>query len=206
MSTLATLRTKLSRALHDESEKSFDDNTLNDLINQGIAALSRFYPREAVDTSITLSAGVSSYTTSVTFTKIYRVDIYNSASTYLGTLPARIDNPDSGWEWHAEVLWLPPRRTYTTGDTLKVFGYAGYASLTLDSDEPTFDETGEAALMVYGQMEGFSRLLQNRSAFQQWQASPQNRDVTALALAQIYSGAQRRWEMEVRALRRMRKN
>lgn len=205
MSTLATMRTKLSRALRDESATTFDSNTLNDLINQGIAALSRFYPREAVDT-IALSVSVASYTTNVAFTKIYRIDRYNSAGSYVDTIPSNSgDGPNSGWELHNAIVWFPPNRVWSSGDSVKMFGYASYAQLTADDDATTFDVTGEWAVIVFGQMEGYGRLLDGRASFQQWQASPQNRDTTALSLAQIYSGAQRRWDEEVRALRRMRK-
>lgn len=207
MATLDTLRDRLSRGLRDEDQAVFDDNSLNDMLNQGLAALSRFHPREVVDATVTLSASVSSYTTSASFTKIYRIDRYSAAGTYQETLiEGTGGGPNSGWDWHSNVLWLPPNRTWTTGDTLKCFGYAGYQALTADDDEPPLDLAGEWALIVYGQMEGYGRLTEGRASFQQWQANPGNRDTSALSLAQIYSGAQRRWEEEKQALRQIRKS
>jgi hypothetical protein len=206
MSTLATMRTELARALRDPDQKTFTVNELNDLINQGISALSRFAPREAVDTTVFLSVGVNSYTTSVTFTQIFRVDRYNSLGVYQDTLPASTgDGPNSGWDLHAGVLFLPPTRTWTTGDQLYCFGYASFAQLLTDSDAFAGDTNGEWAVIVFGQVEGFSRLLSDRTMFQQWQANPGNTDVTALSLGQIYRGAQQRWDEEKRSLRRLRK-
>lgn len=205
MSTLATLRTKLADAIRDPALATFDSASLDYIINQGLTQVSRFHPREAVD-SITLSVSVNSYATNVEFTNIYRVDRYNSAGTYQETLPTNTgDGPNSGWEWHANILWIPPSRTWTTGDILKPFGYAGYAQLTADDDEPPLDAAAEWAIIVFGQVECFGRLVQDRTAFQQWQANPVNTDVTALSLANIYASAQRRWEEEKSTLRRMRK-
>ena len=206
MSTLATLRTELAEAIRDPSNLTFGTDALNSLLNQGLAKLSRFHPREAVDTSVTLTVAVNSYTTSVSFTNIYRVDRYNAAGTYQETLVANTgDGPNSGWEWHNSVLYLTPYRTWTTGDTLHIFGYAGYAAMTTDDDEPPIDIAGEWALITFGQMEAYGRLAHDRAAFQQWQANPGNTDVTELTLGSMYRIAQDRWEEEKRDLRRMRK-
>lgn len=207
MSTLATLKTELARAVRDTGNDTFDADELADVLNQGLAQLSRFFPREVVDSSIALVVSVNSYTTSAAFTHIYRVDRYSAAAVWQETLPVNTgDGPDSGWEWHASLLWLPPSRTWTTGDTLKVFGYAGYAQLVTDDDEPPLEASGEWALILFGQVELYGRLTENRVAFQQWQANPMNTDVSALSLANIYASAQNRWEEEKRSLRRMRKS
>lgn len=206
MSTLLTLRTELARAVRDPNEATFDADAKTDVINQGLAQLSRFHPREAVDTSVSLTVSVNSYTTSVSFTNIYRVDRYNAAGAYQETLATNTgDGPNSGWEWHASTLYIPSNRAWTTGDKLWLFGYSGYASLTGDDDEAPLDTAGEWALITFGQMALLGRLSQDRAAFQQWQANPGNSDVSALSLDSMYRDARDAWRTVTVSLRRMRK-
>lgn len=204
MSTLATLRTELARAVRDPDNVTFSTDELNDVINQGIAQLGYFHPREAVE-SIALSVNVASYTTDTLFTKIYRLDIYKSG-VYSGTLASNTgDGPNSGWELHAGIIYFPPAYVVGSAESARIFGYAAYPSLTTDGAEPDFDVAGEFAVKLFAQVELFGRLVSDRSAFQQWQANPANTDVTALSLESIYAQHQRRWADEKRSLRRMQK-
>lgn len=206
MSTLDTLRTELADAVRDPSNSTFDVGALTDVVNQGLAQLSTFHPREATDTSVTLVTGTASYTTSVSFTLIYQINRLNSTGVYQETLPANSgDGPNSGWNWHNSILYIPPSRTWTSGDKLQIFGYAGYAQLTADDDEPPLDAVAEWALITFGQMKLLGRLTQDRAAFQQWQANPGNTDVSALSLDSMYRDARDAWREERASLRRMRK-
>ena len=125
MTTLADLRTSISRSLRDTSNLTWSVTEIDDLVNQGIDAIADFYPREIVQTLGTVSAGVSSYS-ATSFTRIYRLDIYSSAGTYLGEFSHGFGDADSGWELHGGVLYMPPNITLDTGNTLKAFGYGRY--------------------------------------------------------------------------------
>lgn len=205
MTTLAQLETQAARALRDTGNSVFTTAELDDLINQGISALGAFYPRPIVSSFATVSAGVYTYSAS-SFTNIYRIDIYSSAGSYKATIPGYLgDSPNSGWELHGGVVYLPPLMTFTAGDTLRAFGYGAYTQLSASSSTTDVDTDGIFAVMEFVRAEAFGRLETDRSGFQQWQASTGNTDVTALAIAQMARGARARWREEQIRLRRVRK-
>lgn len=205
MTTLANLETYLARDLRDTANAVFSTAELDDLINQGINALSSFYPKQIMQTIGTVSAGVYSYSAS-SFTTIYRLDIYSSAGSYKSTLDPYIGGgPNSGWELHGGIVYLPPLVTYTAGDTLRAFGYGGYIALSVSSATTDLDASGEWAVRVFAQVEAFERLMADRATFQQWQASPGNTDVSAMGLASLARTARQRWLTEQQRLRRLRK-
>ncbi|MCC6311355.1 MAG: hypothetical protein IT345_10615 [Trueperaceae bacterium] len=204
MASLSDIRTGISRDLRDTSNTTWTTAEVDDLINQGIDALADFYPKEIVQAIGTVAASVFTYDVSA-FTNIYRVDI-NDGSVHHGSLPPSAgDGRNSGWETHAGVLYTPPNLAITAGYVLTAFGYGRYAELTSDEDETDMDAAGIKAVRVFAQAEALSRLIANRAAFQQWQASPTNTDVTLLALTQTYRAVRGRWMEEQRRLRRPRK-
>lgn len=204
MATLSDLRTYVARDLRDTSNATWTVAELDDRINQGIDALAAFYPKDIVTTIGTVASGTSSYAVS-SFQNIYRIDVY-STTTYKGTIPhGNGEGPDSGWEMHAGIIWMPP--TYPVADdyTLRAFGYGPYVQLSVASATTDLDTSGIFAVRVFAQVESFAQLIADRVKFQQWQADSNNTDVTALGLAQLYSGATARWARERVRLRKMRK-
>ena len=205
MTTLANLETYLARDLRDTTNAVFSTAELDDLINQGISALASFYPKQIVQTIGTVSSGTYSYSAS-SFTRIYRIDIYSSTGSYKSTLDGYIGgSPNTGWEMHGGIVYLPPLVTFTAGDTLRAFGYGAYIQLSASTATTDLDADGIWAVRVYAQVEAFERLLADRVTFQQWQASPGNTDVTAMALASLARSARARWLEEQQRLRRLRK-
>jgi len=208
VTTLGTLITNVSRDLRDSSNATWSTTEVQDLIVQGVDALAAFYPKEVIDTSLTVSASAFTYTLPTTINRVYRVDIYSSAGSYKATLPKATetwDSPNSGWELHGGVLYFPPSYFYQSGDTLRLYGYGPYIVMSATSDTTDVDAPGIWAVRVFCQAEGFGRLLADRAAFQQWQTTSGNTDVTAAALAQLAVTMQRRWDSEKARLRRMRK-
>jgi hypothetical protein len=204
MATLSDLRTYVARDLRDTTNATWSTSELDDRINQGIDALSQFYPKQIVSTFATVSAGVSSYAAS-SFTNIYRIDTYDG-TTYMGTMPHGVgEGPDSGWELHAGVVWMPPTYPVPTGYTLRAFGYGGYIQLSASTQTTDLDTSGIFAVRTFVQVESLAQLIADRAKFQQWQVDSNNTDVTALGLAQLYGGATSRWAREVQRLRTLRK-
>lgn len=204
MATLSDLRTYIARDVRDTSNATWSTSELDDRINQGIDALSAFYPKEIVSDFATVSAGVTSYAAS-SFTGIFRIDTY-SGTTFMGTLPSSFgDGPNNGWEFHAGVIYLPPSYTVPAGYVLRAFGYGGYVQLAASSSTTDLDTSALNALRVFCQVELFAQLIADRAKFQQWQVDSNNTDVTALGLAQIYGGLTSRWQREVLRLRKPRK-
>src|ERR1035437_4433448 len=118
MTTRLDLQIEASRALRDPNNATFVVAEMADILNSGIDAIADFFPKEVMDASITISAGVSTYAGPSTFTSIFRVDIWSAAGstgTFLQTLePAIGAGPNSGWEHHAGTLLLPPRDRKST--------------------------------------------------------------------------------------------
>lgn len=205
MATLSDLRTQVSRDLRDTSNATFTTSEVDDLVNQGIDAIASFYPREIVQTVGTVSAGVFSYSVSA-FQAIYRLDIYTSAGSYRATLPHAFENnPNSGWETHGGVLYLPPSWPLTSGDTLRAFGYGAYTQLSASTSTTDLDTSAQWAVRVFAQAEAFQRLMNDRAKFQQWQSDSNNTDVSIVQLASVMSQARQRWRDEKQRLRRLRK-
>lgn len=204
MATLSDLRTYVARDLRDTSNLTWSTAELDDRINQGIDAIGQFYPKEVVSDFATVAASVSSYSASA-FTNIYRIDTY-SGTTYRGSVThGNGEGPDSGWELHAGVIWLPPTFPVATGYVMRGFGYGAYVQLSASTSTTDLDTSGTWAVRVFCQVECFAQLIADRAKFKQWQTDSNNTDVTALGLAQIYSGATSRWAREVQRLRKMRK-
>lgn len=204
MTTLADIETKLARALRDTAHNTWLQAENYDLINAGIGAISDLAPREIVQTVGTVAAGVASYDVSA-FVRVYRVDIYTSAGSYSHTIPSTTDGPNDGWETHGGVLYLPPGWLPAAGSTVRALGYGAYVQLSASTSTTDLTDRLIAAVVLYGQIEGYGRLIADRAAFGQWQSDPDNRDVTLLALNQTYYSLRRRWDSEQRLLRRMRK-
>lgn len=193
MATLSDLRTKLALELRDPTNATFSTGELDDAINLGIEDLGRVRPREVVTTAGTVAAGVFTYALT-DFTNVYRVDLYTSAGEFRATIPHGIgDGPNSGWETHAGVLYLPPSWPLQAGDTLRAFGYAAYTQLSADSSTTDLDTTGIAAVMMFCKAELYDRLTVDRAKFQQWQEAASATDVGALQMAGIADRARSDW-------------
>lgn len=204
MATLSDLRTSLARDLRDTSNATWSTAELDDRINQGIDAVGSFYPREIVSTFATVSASVISYA-ATSYSSIYRIEQYDG-TTFMGIVPhAAGEGPDSGWELHAGIVWLPPTFQMPAGYTLRAYGYGAYVQLTASTQTTDLDTSGIKAVLLFAQGEALWALVADRAKFRQWQADSQNTDVTALALAQMYNTSRGRWAAEVRRLRKMRK-
>jgi hypothetical protein len=205
MATLSDMRTSLARALRDTSNATFSTAELDDLINEGIDALGDLQPREVVIEVGTISTGVYSYALSGV-SLVYRVDIHTSAGTYRATIPHGVgEGPNSGWEIHGGVLYLPPSWTLTAGDRIIAFGYAAYTQLSASTATTDLSTSGVFAVITYAQAEALERLVADRAKFQQWQADSNNTDVSLMQIGSIAAQAARRWDAQRQRMRRMRK-
>lgn len=206
MTTLADIQTTLSRELRDISFATFSTAELADWINRGIDSIADVYPKETTDYSITIAASVFTYAPTTSLSRIYRVDVHNSSGSYLGIIPKGIgDGRDSGWEWHAGILWLPPNYPVATGNKLRVFGYARYIQLSATTSTTEMDQSAINAVIAFATSEAMYALANDRAKFQQWQATPGNSDVSLLGIASTGRDAERRWRREQTRMRRMRK-
>jgi len=204
VTTLAQLEVMVSRDLRDISMNTWTTAEIDDLINQGIDAVSDLAPKEIVQTIGTVSTGLVSYSAS-SFVQVYRLDVYTSAGSYDGEVPHSIGGADDGWGVHGDIIYLPPNWLPDAGKTLRAWGYGRYIQLSASSSTTDLTSRLIWAVRVFCQAEGFGRLVADRVAFSQWQASPGNSDTTLLAINQAAFTWRRRWAEEQRSIRRMRK-
>lgn len=205
-STFAQLKTAVARDLRDSGNAVWSTTEVGDLINAGIDEVGEVYPRQVTDYSLTITSGVSTYAMPSSVSWLYRVDVHTSSNSYRYTMPSALgDGPNTGWEVHASILWLPPDYLPNAGDKLRLFGYGAYTQLSVDSATTDLDTKGEWAVRAFAVAEGFARLLADRAAFQQWQVDANNTDITAASLNQLALAARRRWEQRRNQLRKMRK-
>jgi len=122
--------------------------------------------------------------------------------------PSSGDGPDSGWEVHGGILYLPTRYVLaaSTG-TLKVFGYGDWTQINTaqTSSATNLDTTAQNAVKVYVEAEALTMLTFDRAQYQQWQVSSGSSDISALGMNNLALAAQQRWRQEKNRIRRLRK-
>lgn len=123
--TLSSIRTMVRRDLRDPNGATWTDSEIDDLINSGIDWLNGFYPKEAIQTTA-FTQPVSGSVFSVALTDVswpFRVDSYDDSGKFKETvLPSTSDGPNSGWEVHNGIMFLPPHYTLSSPGTLRIFG------------------------------------------------------------------------------------
>ncbi len=206
--TLSSIRIMVRRDLRDPNGATWSDSEVNDLINSGIDWVNGLYPKDAIQTTA-FTQPVSGSVFSVALSDVswvFRVDSYDGSGKFKETvLPSTSDGPNSGWEVHNNILFLPPHYTLSSPGTLRIFGYSTFIQLSSDSTTTDMDVTAINAVRVWAQAEAFSRLLSDRVAFQQWQVQSGNSDVSALSMNQIALSNQQRVRREETRLRKMRR-
>jgi len=210
--TFSSLLASLRLSLRDPNGTTWSDGQVGELINRGIDAIGSVYPNEVID-SVTFTQPVSGSVFTVALTKVdwpIRVDVYDGNSKYRETVyPANGEGPDSGWEVHGGILYLPTHYTLAVGTgTLKIFGYGNWTQIVTSqtSSITDLDVTASNAVKVFVEAEALSMLTFDRAQFQQWQVGSGNSDVTALGMNNLAMSAQQRWRQEKARIRRFRKN
>jgi hypothetical protein len=205
-----TLRTSVSRDLHDVDNKAFATSEVNDMINQGIAEANLLMPKEYRDT-VALVDSVFEYPLTPTVTDIFRVEVWrnnqNDVLSFYAHLPPKDEDSISGWEWYGGSLMIPTTTDIDTdsNDSLVVWGYQDRDPLLDDAEVLDGNLTAEYVVRAYCAFTAFQRLIASRSLFQQWQTQANNSDVSAtqlLGMASVYSREWRELRMRVRRLRR----
>jgi hypothetical protein len=122
--------------------------------------------------------------------------------------PSSGDGPDSGWETHGGILYLPTRYTLAVGTgTLNVVGYGPWTQINTaqTSSITNLDTTAQNAVKVFVEAEALTMLTFDRAQYQQWQVSSGSSDISALGMNNLALAAQQRWRQEKNRIRRFRK-
>jgi hypothetical protein len=209
--TFSSLLTSLRLSLRDPNGTTWSDGQLGELINRGIDAIGDVYQSEAIQ-STAFTQPVSGSVFSVALTTVtwpVRVDVYDDSGKYRETVrPSSGDGPDSGWETHGGILYLPTRYVLAVGTgTLNIVGYGPWTQInTAQTTSVTnLDTTAQNAVKVYVEAEALTMLTFDRAQYQQWQVSSGSSDISALGMNNLALAAQQRWRQEKNRIRRFRK-
>lgn len=218
MSTLADLRTSVSRALRDPDNRVFTTNDVTDMVNAALAEIGRIAPArfleviDPVENEFNYTLQSTVFDTATPEIEVSRVEIWDVTTTPYtprGIVPPAsagyTNYSNTGWALRDGVLELP----YSTVKALdgreddfqiKVWGYRPYAPLSADEDASGLSHEREEALKVYCWMEALRRLNIERDLFTQWQTRAGNSDVSPAGLMNMYSLAREEWRQKARAI------
>ena len=209
--TFSSLLTSLRLSLRDPNGTTWSDGQLGELINRGIDAIGDVYQSETIQ-STAFTQPVSGSVFSVALTTVtwpVRVDVYDDSGKYRETVrPSSGDGPDSGWETHGGILYLPTRYVLAVGTgTLNIVGYGPWTQINTaqTSSVTNLDTTAQNAVKVYVEAEALTMLTFDRAQYQQWQVSSGSSDISALGMNNLALAAQQRWRQEKNRIRRFRK-
>lgn len=209
--TFASLLSSLRLSLRDPNGTTWSDAQLGELINRGIDAIGEVYQSETVQQTA-FTQPVSGSVFSVALSTVawpVRVDVYDSSGKYRETVrPSSGDGPDSGWEVHGGILYLPTRYVLATDTgTLWIVGYGAWDQINtaVTSSTTNLDTTAQNAVKVYVEAEALTMLTFDRAQYQQWQVSSGSSDISALGMNNLAMAAQQRWRQEKNRIRRLRK-
>jgi hypothetical protein len=209
--TFSSLLTSLRLSLRDPNGTTWSDGQLGELINRGIDAIGDVYQSEAIQ-STAFTQPVSGSVFSVALTTVtwpVRVDVYDDSGKYRETVrPSSGDGPDSGWETHGGILYLPTRYVLAVGTgTLNIVGYGPWTQINTaqTSSITNLDTTAQNAVKVFVEAEALTMLTFDRAQYQQWQVSSGSSDISALGMNNLALAAQQRWRQEKNRIRRFRK-
>jgi len=210
--TLLQLRTMVRTDLRDPDGTTFEDQTVTDFVNAGIAEISRIAPRESRQ-QIPFDPTVNQYSTLLV--DAHRVEAWDTVAvppTFFTLIPPQADNDfnssQAGWEIWAGSLSIPSG--WTSGLTpsrhsFVVWGWMGYAQLVNDTDVADFTDANLVwAVREYAAVAGFEYLMADRALFEQWATQANNTDVTPAALANMLSLWLSKWERRRKQLRTLR--
>jgi hypothetical protein len=190
---LATLNAKLATALRDTTYEVWSSHEMDDLITWAVADLWPAISYEPLVTAladIAIVAGTYEYATTIRV--IRRIDLFDSAGTYVGPLADGTWEP-SGSTSSAFQVNETINDQYAGGDYRPV-GYQQYnVSTNLIPDDLV------RLVLAKARAEAYRRMGADRSQFKNWQARNQSQDMTINELVLLINEA----DSEAERMRRL---
>lgn len=222
MSTTGTaLKTRIITVLLDPSAKTFTAGLQTELLIAGLVEVGRILPAQygevltPVDDQGSYLLGTGIGQDGSPDIEVQRVEVWDSTTTPESLIYAvnpasnEWDPSDSGWVYWGGYLYLPSRvvrglEGYSAQYSIKVFGYAPYATPATDADVLPLSQQAEQAVVKFSRVEGLELLLSNRDLFTQWQTRSGNSDISPAGLQNQLSMARADWRQYARAIGRLR--
>jgi hypothetical protein len=207
VTTFAELKTAVSRDIRDPDNETFVAADVADLINGGIAEVSRFAPR-LFQEDITPVVGDFKYhllaEAADSSVEVRRVEVWDTTTDPerpIAHVPpgseSLLNASEAGWDLWAGWLWLP--YTYAAfldpaAHMIKVWGYAPYTQLVADDDVTDLSVDAQWAVREFAAYTAYDRLVAQRSLYTQWQTAANNADISPAGLMNALSIWQQKWE------------
>lgn len=205
--TRATLRASISRDLRDSANNVFSTSEVNDLINWGIVEVNRVYPLAGIEDVDIIDDGNGSPVRvyGIDSVEISRVEIWRDG-VFKEAVPQMGEMSNSGWDLFGSTFILPTWLALNDAtDVVKVYGYQDRDPLDDDSDVLNSDPDAEMGIRIYSVMRGYQRLQNDRALFQQWLATPGNRDISPTQLDGMANTYLADWNRQRKQMRRIRR-
>lgn len=216
MTAFSALRASISHDLSDDGGDTFDVVAVKDMVNAGIAEISRFAPRayqeDITPVADTLSYRLQSSVFSAPEPEImsHRVEVWDNSRTppwflFLARslVGEYMDTTSAGWEVFGGLLSLTNAQASVLDPArhlIRVWGYSPYPQLVNDNDTFPGPKTLEFAVRKFCRVEALRRLSLQRDLFTQWQRQPNNSDVSPASLLSALAAAEDDWRRTARNL------
>lgn len=184
---------------------TFASADIDDFINFGIAEVNRVYPLEGIEELAVDDRTQTEYP--VALTSIWRVEVWRSGEFWTRLNPNDSDTSRGGWELWDGSLFIPSLKNSLNenDDVIRCWGYRERDSLTADDDVLDSDLDAELGVRTYAAQQGYGRLLNDRSLFQQWQTQANNSDVSPTQLNGMFAVRSGEWDTLRNRIRRIRR-
>lgn len=223
MTTLAGLRTMISRDLRDPLNKTFDTTVVNDLINAAVAEVGRVAPLQFHDRLVPVanqlvytvgSANCVPVIDPNPEVEVVRVELVDESATpdtvkalWVPASGEYANTTQAGWfVWNGKlrITEAMVRAVVPATDFIHVFGYSPYRKLTSDGQDSGMSNELEEAVRVVARIEAMYRLVIERDLFTQWQSASHASDVSPAALMNGLSLLQDDWRRRSRSIQKLR--
>lgn len=202
--TRSEMATTVLRALRDPGGTVFPVETINDFINNALADLSAYRPKEVVETA---AWPLDIFTPPFQeFTAVWRVEVRVQDAGGLSDLrtifipygdPSGVGNR-AGWDFYGGQLiiptWWSTRIDGTVGDSPAECVVWGYGDRDLPDDDASIldlnDATDYLCVTNHCKSQGFELLTHDRALYQQWLAATNNTDVSPTQLSGMVNQAE----------------
>ena len=222
MTTYAELQDKVSRALQDPDNNTFDAPAIRDMISSAWADISRVAPQRFQE-DVTPTANTLEYQLRADVFPVPNDDIEPmSVEVWDGAVmppkavhhvapqsahPTGLSYSQAGWRFWGGMLYLPNRvADFIDPDYhfIRVWGYSPWQDMDDDADVVPFGKVHEEALVIRCHIEALRRLIGNRTLFTQWQTRSNNTDISIAGLMNEKSQAEEEWRRLSRSIQVLR--
>jgi len=218
MTTYAELVQTVSRRIGDSANETFEEETVKDFIQDGLAEIGRVAPErfqediEPLADTLSYALRSADFADAVPEIEVYRVEVWDGSVTPqravkwlqpMSSHPAGLAYSNAGWVLWSGTLELPNRVVdFLIPDThlIRVWGYSPYPPVSEDADVIPLSNELEQALILYCRTLAYDALLSDRALFTQWQVRSNNADMSPAGLMNVAQIAGEQWRKKAKAI------